>query len=76
MGSGKQHVVDKLGIFTPKVVAKKNLQAGEVGFVIAGIKEISGARVGDTITSVEKPAKNRWKDLRRLNLRFMQVCIQ
>ena len=57
MGSGKQHVVDKLGVFTPKVHAKKDLQAGEVGFVIAGIKEISGARVGDTITSVEKPAK-------------------
>ena len=45
MGSGKQHVVDKLGIFTPKVHTKKDLQAGEVGFVIAGIKEISGARV-------------------------------
>ena len=57
MGSGKQHVVDKLGIFTPKVHTKRDLQAGEVGFVIAGIKEISGARVGDTITSVEKPAK-------------------
>ena len=54
MGSGKQHVVDKLGIFSPKVHAKKDLQAGEVGFIIAGIKEISGAPVGQI---VEKPAK-------------------
>ena len=58
MGSGKQHVVDKLGVFTPKANERKKLQVGEVGFIIAGIKEISSARVGDTITSVERPAEN------------------
>ncbi|GAA6166425.1 translation elongation factor 4 [Sessilibacter corallicola] len=47
---GKAHVVDSVGIFTPKRVEKKFLRAGEVGFVVAGIKDIHGAPVGDTLT--------------------------
>jgi GTP-binding protein LepA len=47
---GKAHVVDKVGIFTPKRVETKMLRAGEVGFVVAGIKDIHGAPVGDTLT--------------------------
>ncbi len=46
---GKSHVVDKLGIFTPKTEELQELKAGEVGFVIAGIKDIQGAPVGDTL---------------------------
>lgn len=47
---GRVHQVDSLGIFTPKREEKDYLQAGEVGFIIAGIKDIQGAPVGDTIT--------------------------
>ncbi|GLS27252.1 translation elongation factor 4 [Marinibactrum halimedae] len=47
---GKAHVVDSVGIFTPKRVETKVLKAGEVGFVVAGIKDIHGAPVGDTLT--------------------------
>lgn len=47
---GKAHVVDMVGVFTPKRQSTGALKAGEVGFVVAGIKEILGAPVGDTIT--------------------------
>ncbi|MGS2718204.1 translation elongation factor 4 [Eionea flava] len=47
---GKAHVVDSVGIFTPKRIETKVLKAGEVGFVVAGIKDIHGAPVGDTLT--------------------------
>jgi GTP-binding protein LepA len=46
---GKVQQIDSLGIFTPKRVEKEVLQAGEVGFVVAGIKDIHGAPVGDTL---------------------------
>jgi GTP-binding protein LepA len=51
MSTGRSHAIDKLGRFTPKPVSLSHLGAGEVGFVIAGIKEIDGAPVGDTITT-------------------------
>ncbi|TQV84050.1 elongation factor 4 [Exilibacterium tricleocarpae] len=47
---GRAHVVDSVGVFTPKRLETKELKAGEVGFVVAGIKDIQGAPVGDTIT--------------------------
>jgi GTP-binding protein LepA len=50
MSTGRSFDVDKLGRFTPKSVPARELGAGEVGFVIAGIKDIDGAPVGDTIT--------------------------
>ena len=56
MSTGRSHQVDKLGRFTPKSVAMRELGAGEVGFVVAGIKEIDGAPVGDTITAENRPA--------------------
>jgi GTP-binding protein LepA len=56
MSTGRSHLVDKLGRFTPKSVVLPQLAAGEVGFVVAGIKEIDGAPVGDTITGDSKPA--------------------
>jgi GTP-binding protein LepA len=51
MSTGRAHEIDKLGRFTPKSVSLPQLAAGEVGFVVAGIKEIDGAPVGDTITT-------------------------
>ena len=56
MSTGRSYQVEKVGVFTPKRHEKDCLHAGEVGFVIAGIKEIGGARVGDTFTSAAHPA--------------------
>ena len=53
--TGKVHVVDNVGIFTPKRLVSKELKAGEVGFIEAGIKEIKGAPVGDTIIQASAP---------------------
>ena len=55
MSTGKSHLVEKLGVFTPKSLNKDVLTTGEVGFVIAGIKDIFGAPVGDTITATDAP---------------------
>jgi GTP-binding protein LepA len=55
MSTGRAHNIDKLGRFTPKSLALETLSAGEVGFVIAGIREIDGAPVGDTITLDARP---------------------
>jgi GTP-binding protein LepA len=56
MSTGRSHQVDKLGRRTPKSETRETLGAGEVGFVIAGIKEIDGAPVGDTITHDARPS--------------------
>lgn len=52
---GKAHQVDSVGIFTPKRHETGVLRAGEVGFVVAGIKDIQGAPVGDTLTHASEP---------------------
>jgi GTP-binding protein LepA len=56
MATGAVHPCEQLGVFTPKSQARPELSAGEVGFVIAGIKELRDARVGDTLTSLPRPA--------------------
>ena len=56
MASGAQYGCEQLGVFTPKAVGREQLSAGEVGFVIAGIKELKAARVGDTLTLAARPA--------------------
>jgi GTP-binding protein LepA len=56
MSTGRAQQIDKVGVFHPKPVVTESLEAGEVGYVIAGIKEIDGARVGDTITGADRPA--------------------
>jgi GTP-binding protein LepA len=56
MSTGRSHLVDRLGRRTPKSETCESLGAGEVGFVIAGIKEIDGAPVGDTITHESRPS--------------------
>ena len=53
--TGKAHQVDSVGIFTPKQTERDALQAGEVGFVVAGIKDIHGAPVGDTLVPANRP---------------------
>nr|MBX2848299.1 translation elongation factor 4 [Acidiferrobacterales bacterium] len=54
MSSGIAYNVEDLGIFTPKRLQKSELLAGEVGYLISGVKDISGAKVGDTITSFKE----------------------
>jgi len=56
MSSKDEHQVDQVGVFTPKRELRNELAAGEVGFLVAGIKNIHGAPVGDTITLAKTPA--------------------
>ena len=56
MATGAQNLVEQVGVFTPKSVNRSELSAGGVGFIIAGIKELKSAKVGDTVTHVERPA--------------------
>jgi len=56
MSQGRSYQVDSVGIFSPKRQPRDALSAGEVGYLIAGIKDIDGAKIGDTLTSVERPA--------------------
>ena len=56
MATGSMHLCEQVGVFTPKSVARECLSAGEVGFVISGIKELEAAKVGDTITLADRRA--------------------
>ena len=56
MSNGRSHTVDKLGRFTPKPIVERELATGDVGFIVAGIKEIDGAPVGDTTTQDNRPS--------------------
>ncbi|MGE4348371.1 MAG: translation elongation factor 4 [Candidatus Berkiella sp.] len=58
MSTGLSHQVDQLGVFTPKRLNKEVLNTGEVGFIVAGIKDINGAPVGDTITHHHNPCEH------------------
>ena len=56
MATGDEFPVDQVGVFTPKRTPTETLGVGEVGFIIAGIKDVRSARVGDTVTRADKPA--------------------
>ncbi|MEL7451255.1 MAG: translation elongation factor 4, partial [Pseudomonadota bacterium] len=56
MSTGRSHIADRVGIFTPKRSDRDSLETGEVGFIISSIKDIDGAPVGDTITLEQRPA--------------------
>ncbi len=66
MSSGAVYEVDKVGIFTPKATNTGILSTGEVGFVIAGIKEIKGAPVGDTLTLAKNSAQEPLPGFKRI----------
>ncbi|MBL8473555.1 MAG: translation elongation factor 4 [Rhodocyclaceae bacterium] len=57
MSTGAQYLCDQVGVFTPKSAPRESLSAGEVGFVISGIKELKAAKVGDTLTRADRPAQ-------------------
>jgi len=69
MSTGISYQVDHLGIFTPKRTDKESLSAGEVGFIIAGIKEVDGAPVGDTLTLLNNPAAEALPDFQKVQPR-------
>ncbi|TCK42965.1 GTP-binding protein LepA [Paraburkholderia sp. BL8N3] len=56
MATGAQYPVEHLGVFAPKATNLASLSAGQVGFIIAGIKELQAAKVGDTVTVATRPA--------------------
>ena len=56
MSTGRSYIAEKIGIYTPKALPQDTLKTGEVGFIIAGIKEVDGAPVGDTLTDSDHPA--------------------
>ena len=56
MATGAQHLTEHIGVFSPKSEARESLSAGQVGFIIAGIKELKDAKVGDTVTLLANPA--------------------
>ncbi len=56
MATGAQHLVEQVGVFTPKAMGREELSAGGVGFIVAGIKELKDAKVGDTVTLVDRAA--------------------
>ena len=56
MATGSSHLCEQVGVFTPKALQRDVLRAGEVGYVISGIKELQAAKVGDTLTIADRPA--------------------
>lgn len=67
MSSGHNYQVEKLGVFTPKREETKQLETGQVGFLICGIKDISSAKVGDTLTSVDQVAEQPLAGFQEVN---------
>lgn len=57
MATGTSYLCEQVGVFTPKAVPRDGLSAGQVGYVISGIKELQAAQVGDTVTLTERPAE-------------------
>jgi len=66
MSTGKEFEVDEVGVFTPAPVPVQALEAGEVGYLAAGIKNVRDTRVGDTVTGAERPAEAPLPGYRRV----------
>lgn len=66
MSTGKEYEVLKLGVFSPFAQNLETLEAGEVGFLICGIKDIRDVKVGDTITNAKKPAAKPLEGFRKI----------
>ncbi|MFK7794180.1 MAG: translation elongation factor 4 [Gammaproteobacteria bacterium] len=67
MSTGRPYLVDKLGVFTPKREDRSELSAGEVGYLICGIKDISSAKVGDTLTAADVQAEQALDGFKEVN---------
>ena len=69
MSTGRSFLAEKVGIFTPKRVEKDILGTGEVGFLVAGIKDIFGAPVGDTVTGTDNPSTEQLTGFKKVQPR-------
>ncbi len=69
MSTGISYNADRIGVFTPKMEDRKVLETGEVGFVIAAIKDIYGAPVGDTLTTAKNPSETPLPDFKKVQPR-------
>ena len=58
MSTGRDHIAEQVGVFTPKRETVKELACGDVGYVVCGVKDVSGAKVGDTITDSTNPTQH------------------
>jgi GTP-binding protein LepA len=66
MAGGQDHEVEQVGMFTPKPVVVEQLGVGEVGFLVAGIKTVSDAKIGDTITETRRPTDQPFPGFKEL----------
>ena len=71
MAAGSTHLCEQVGVFTPKAVQRDTLCAGEVGYIISGIKELQAAKVGDTVTLAERQASEPLPGFKEIK---SQVC--
>jgi len=69
MSTQRSYLVDKVGVFTPKRENRDSLSAGQVGFIIASLKEIDSAKVGDTITMTDNPASQALEGFKEIQPR-------
>ena len=69
ISTGQEYTVNELGVYTPKIKNKKSLVAGDVGFLVAAIKDIYGAPVGDTITQAKNPSLKPLPDFKTIQPR-------
>ena len=67
MSNGKKYEVDEVGAFTPNMTIVEELTVGDVGFIVAGIKNVKDTRVGDTITDAKNPALEPLPGYRKIN---------
>ena len=67
LSDARQNIVDDIGIFSPKKISKKELSAGEVGYLVAGIKDIKGAPVGDTLIDFNDETTNALPGFKKVN---------
>lgn len=69
ISTGQEYTVNELGVYTPKIKNKQSLVAGDVGFLVAAIKDIYGAPVGDTITQAKNPSLKPLPDFKTIQPR-------
>ena len=70
LSNKKEYIIEKVGVFTPKPTDVNELNSGEIGFIITGIKSLSETKVGDTIGDSSNPINNPLQDLNQVNQLF------
>ena len=66
MAAGQDYEIEEVGVFTPKAVPLEELGVGEVGFIVAGIKSVADAKIGDTITEAARPTAEPFPGFKEL----------